>query len=1004
MVKFLINRPIAVTISLIAFLVLGLITARLLPVSLLPDVDIPEITVQISYPGMSAGELENVIVGRMRGQLQQINKLEEMESTARDGSALIRLRFAYGTETDYSFMEVNEQIDGAMAMMPRDMERPRVIRASATDIPVFNLSVIYREEKRNNMLQLSEFCESVIKRRIEQLPEVAMADISGMQKPQITIVPDMQKLEQTGISLQELEQAIKNNNINLGNILIRDGYYQYNVNFNRDLRSVDDIEQVLLKAGERIVSLGELARVELQPAQAKGMYLYNNREAIVMSVIKQSDARVHDMREKLDAMLDDFGKQYPELEFQISQDQTQILNVSIDNLKQNLVWGALLAFLIMFIVLGDWRSPLLMGISIPASIIVSMLVFYLLGLTINIVSLSGLILGAGMMIDNSIIVIDNISQYRSRGLALQDAVIKGTNEVIRPLISSVLTTCAVFVPLVFLSNIAGALFYDQAIAIAAGLGVSLLVSILILPVLYDLMNRNEREGFKLKIPGFNVLDLYERGMERVFRNKALYFILFLAFIPAGYYLFQRVGKSNMPEVSRSDYVIHIDWNEKNTLEESARRVKELIVDFDQQISQANAFLGEQQFLLQRDHQNSSSELDLIITADVDNLDEVQNLMKSYLKEHYPHAKIEFNHTKNVFEALFDTDESDLTVMLSNKTTEGVPSPAYMDVILASAGKELLLDDSQKPPLKEVIRLSLIQERIYLYNLEPSTVIARLKTAFNASEIDKIAFNQRMVPLIMGDQVSDLTKLLDQTFISNKKGEDIPLKWLVELKHEMAYKNITAGKQGEFIPLNIEMGSHDGEQFISNVKSFFTKYSDLSISLKGSFIKNKEMLREMVFVMSISLLLLFFILSAQFESVVQPLIVLTEVFIDVSGALFLLYVFGGTLNIMSAIGIIVMTGIIINDSILKVDTINQLRRQGLPLKEAIFEAGKRRFNPIIMTSLTTILALTPLFFTSGLGVELQLPLALAVIGGLGLGTFVSLFFIPLFYGIIYQTKN
>ncbi len=1004
MVKFLINRPIAVIISLIAFLVLGVITARLLPVSLLPDVDIPEITVQVSYPGMSAEELEQVVVRRLRGQLQQINRLEEMESQARDGSALIRLRFVYGTRTDYSFMEVNEQIDGVMAMLPRDMERPRVIRASATDIPVFNLSVFYQDARRNDMLQLSEFSETVIKRRIEQLPEVAMADISGMQKPQITIIPDMQKLEQTRITLQQLEQSIHDNNINLGNILVRDGYYQYNVNFTRDLRSVADIEAILLKAGERIVALGELAEVKLVPEKAKGMYLFNNREAVVMSVIKQSEARVQDMREKLDVMVADFRMQYPELDFRISQDQTQILNVSIDNLKQNLVYGAVLAFLIMFIVLGDWRSPLLMGISIPASIIVSMLVFYLLGLTINIVSLSGLILGAGMMIDNSIIVIDNISQYRARGLALQQAVIKGTNEVIRPLISSVLTTCAVFVPLVFLSNISGALFYDQAVAIAAGLGVSLLVSILILPVLYHLLNRMDRKGINLRIPGFSVLDLYEKGMEAVFRRKAVYFILFLALIPVGYFLFQQVGKSNMPEVTRNDFALHIDWNEKNTLDESAKRVKALLTAFEQEIDEANAFLGEQQFLLQREYQNSGSELDLIITTSPEGLEDVRNRMAVYLNNQYPNAKAEFHHTKNVFEALFDTDEADLCVMISNKTTEGVPEPAFMDVLLADASKDHILDPSQKPSMKEVIRLSLVTDHIYLYKLEPAQVIARLKTAFNARVVDKIAFNQRMVPIIMGDKVDDMNTLINETFIRNKEGEEIPLKWLVDVKHEMAYKNITAGKQGEYIPMNMNFGAQDGDQMIGRIKDFFTRYDNLGITMKGSFIKNKAMIREMIFVMLIALLLLFFILSAQFESVVQPLIVLAEVFIDISGALLLLFVFGGTLNVMSAIGIIVMAGIIINDSILKVDTINQLRKQGLPLKEAIFEAGKRRFNPIIMTSLTTILALSPLFFTSGLGVELQLPLALAVIGGLGLGTFVSLFFIPLFYGLIYRKST
>ena len=482
--------------TFLALLLLGLVASTRLPVSLMPDIDIPEITVAISRPDVSARELENTVVSILRRNLLQVQGLDKIESESRNGSALIRLSFKFGNDINLAFMEVNEKVDGAMNNLPNDLERPRIIKASATDIPVFMLNITLADSLAGDekFIELSEFAETVIKKRIEQLPEIGMADITGQIKREIYISPDEKKMGSLGITEDDITKAVQLNNINIGSILVKDGKYLYNLEFSSYLKELNDVGDIYLKTGNRILQVKDVAEVGMRQERPRGEYYSNGSRAISLAIIKESTAKMASLEAKMKEILDIFRKDYPQMEFEISQDQTRILDYSISNLRQSLLAGGILAFVLMFFFLKDGKSPLIIGFSIPATLVISLLFFYLVGLSINIISLAGLILGIGMMIDNSIVVIENITQWIDRGLKLTDACVKGTNEVITPLISSVLVTCAVFIPLIFLSGISGALFYDQAIAIVIGQGVSLLVGVTLLPTIYYLLYKNGKEG------------------------------------------------------------------------------------------------------------------------------------------------------------------------------------------------------------------------------------------------------------------------------------------------------------------------------------------------------------------------------------------------------------------------------------------------------------------------------------------------------------------------------
>ena len=623
MIKFLLQRPIAVLMAFTACFIVGLVTYFTIPVSLLPDIAIPEITVQVSGQNTSARELENTVVKTIRQQLMQVASLRDIHSETRDGTAIIRLNFDFGTNTDLAFIEVNEKIDAAMNYLPREVERPRVIKASATDIPVFCLNLTlksdsaYSEINEGSFLDLCQFAETVIKRRIEQLPEVAMVDVTGILKRQLQIVPDMKLLKMSEITLDDLEAALTSNNIEPGSMTVRDGYYEYNIKFSTLLRTPEDVENIYIRKNNHIFQLKDLARISVVPEKETGASLSNGKRAVTLAVIKQADENMDNMKEALAEVTDYFASVYPDIDFSVSRNQTELLDYTISNLKQNLSLGFLFICIVAILFLGDIKSPAVIGLSMVVSLIISFLFFYLCKMSLNIISISGLILALGMMIDSSIIVTENITQYRTRGDSLEEACNKGTTEVITPMLSSTFTTIAVFVPLVFMSGIAGAIFFDQAFAVTVGLMVSYFTGIMLLPVLYKLVYSIpdiKHKGFNMRINNLvkeHTLDrFYDAGVNFVFRHKTISLIFIVVTLPLCAFLFYEIPKSRMPEIDQNELIAHVEWNENIHIDENQSRVSQLFASIDNQVQEHTAYVGQQQFLLNRDREMSVSESEL----------------------------------------------------------------------------------------------------------------------------------------------------------------------------------------------------------------------------------------------------------------------------------------------------------------------------------------------------------------------------------------------------------
>lgn len=1023
MIKFLLRRPIAVLMAFTACFIIGLVTYSTLPVSLLPDIAIPEITVQVSAANTSARELENTIVKPLRSQLIQVSTLKDIHSESRDGAGIIRLSFEFGTNTDLAFIEVNEKIDAAMNYLPKETERPKVIKASATDIPVFYLNLTLKNDSaystttgQQSFLDLCEFAESVIKRRIEQLEEVAMVDVTGLVERQVQIVPDEDRLAMMGLAIGDIESALSSNNVEPGSMTVRDGYYEYNIRFSTLLRTAEDVENIYLRKDDRIVRLKDFCKVNIVPVKEKGVSLSNGKRAVTLAVIKQADENMDKMKNSLVGTMEYFRRVYPDIDFSISRNQTELLDFTISNLQQNLSLGFLFICLVAVLFLGDVKSPLVIGLSMVVSIVISFVFFYLCHMSLNIISLAGLILALGMMIDSSIIVTENISQYRERGYSLRRACITGTSEVVTPMLSSSLTTIAVFAPLIFMSGIAGAIFYDQAFSVTVGLLVSYFTGIMLLPVLYLLVYRAGIRTRKRKWLSFtfnnpvkdHTLDrFYDAGVDRVFRHKTFSVLFCAVSIPLCVFFFFFIDKERMPGIEENELVVRIEWNENIHVDENRKRVDALFKELDGRSLEQTASVGRQDFILNRERELSSSEAELYFRTETSGeIAPLEQEIYRRLKERYPLSVISFSPPETVFEKLFVTGEPDITAEFYARNRAQAP----VAETIRNLEHELAEETGTNPTgiaFENQLDLSVSKERLLLYRVSYNELYRVLKTAFRENSVTMLHSYQQYLPITIAGSEKTVNRVLQETLVQTQPDsrgniEYIPLRELVKVSPAEDLKSITAGRNGEFVPFDF-YGVRDAEKLIKDVKRVAGNTGDWDTGFSGSFFSNREMLDELVVILLVSLLLMYFILAAQFESFLQPLLVLAEIPIDVAFALLLLWVCGHTLNLMSAIGLIVTCGIVINDSILKLDAINELRKSGVPLLDAIHEAGRRRLRPIIMTSLTTVSAMVPLLFSSDMGSELQKPLSVAMIGTMAVGTAVSLFIIPLLYWFIYRRK-
>jgi multidrug efflux pump subunit AcrB len=633
-----------------------------------------------------------------------------------------------------------------------------------------------------------------------------------------------------------------------------------------------------------------------------------------------------------------------------------------------------------------------------------------------------------MMIDCSIIVTDNIGQHQRRGLSIEDACVEGVNEVIAPILSSTFTNISAFLPLIFLSGIAGAIFFDQAFSITVGLLVSFFTGIMLLPVIYKLafrpkkrqpVHRSPITGLWRKITTYRSSEIedkpsliergYNAGIHWVFKHKTLTTVMTLGILPLAFLFFTIIPKEKMPDISQNEVIVNVEWNENIHPDENGERIQGLLTSLHKLTIEHSAQIAAQQYILNRDREQTSSESKVYLkTPQKKDIPGLKKAVEAYFAANYPNAIFSFAPAGTIFDKIFASGEPDLTVEYYTKNRMEAP-----DISTIKALEKTMSDATGENPVGvsflEQLNIRIDREKLLLYNVSYDEVYQALKTGFKENEFSVLRSYQQYLPIVLSGRDQKVKDVIEKTLIpvwDNNTGERnmIPLNVFTTVTPVEDLKTIVAGKNGEYIPLSFYNTKQAESKIIKIARQQVSKDNKWEIDFSGNFFSNMKMLRELFVILIISILLMYFILAAQFENFLQPLIVLLEIPIDIIASLGLLLLLGHTLNLMSAIGLVISCGIIINDSILKVDIMNRLRKEGFPLMEAIHEAGRRRLKAIVMTSLTAVVCMAPLLFSSDMGSEMEKPLAIATIGGMIIGMPVSLFVVPLVYWRIYREKS
>ena len=488
------------------------------------------------------------------------------------------------------------------------------------------------------------------------------------------------------------------------------------------------------------------------------------------------------------------------------------------------------------------------------------------------------------------------------------------------------------------------------------------------------------------------------------KNQGLIWMLIILFLAGAWWLYDDLDKRKLPELSRTEIMMNINWNERIHVEESKTRVVRLMKQ-TRGPEYFMAMVGKQQFLLGNRKDATSSEVSIFIKASSPKrLDDIISDLQRKMHKEFRYATVSFEVAESIFDLVFSDDQPPLLARLMPVNPGNPGNNRYLAGLIGHI-EEALPDAPMDPPSwEEQIVLSVEADKLLTYNVSFEAVYDKLRSAFNENEILTLNENQEMIPVIIGGKSRRLHEILNTLNVQNHEGILIPIRTLFDESRSFDLKTIRAGKEGEYFPLRLNIKPGEAGRVMEIIKNVVKTDPAFDVSFTGTVFSNRKLIMELFVILVISLMLLYFILASQFESLTLPLIVLVEVPIDIFGAFLMLKVFGSSINLMSMIGIVVMSGIIINDSILKIDTINRLYNTGTPLLKSLIVAGKRRLKPIIMTSATTILALVPFLFYHGLGADLQRPLALAIIGGMTIGTLVSLYFVPLLYFWLKRTTG
>jgi hydrophobic/amphiphilic exporter-1 (mainly G- bacteria), HAE1 family len=1016
-----IGRPVGVSMFFIAVVCIGVISFTRLPVDLLPDVAYPKLVIYTSNPETAPAEVERFITEPIEQAVARVPGVQQIESASREGVSMVVLRFAWGTDMDFAALNVRERIDGLRGALPERAQRPVVLRTDPRSEPVMAVSVA----GGGDLWTLKELTESVFRRRLEQIDGVAQAAVTGGLEREIHIDVDASKLESYGVTIEQIASALSAANASAPSGTIRSGRFRYALRTLGELQSVEQIGDVVIAQRsaasgrpEGRVVLRDIAHIEDGFRERESIARYDGREAVGLLIFKEAGANTVRVAERVEAVLEELRSEHSAVSVDVAMSQAGFVSAAISNLVRNMIAGAVLAFLVLILFLRDPRYPVAIALAIPISVIATFALFHLFGISINIMTLGGLALGIGMLVDNSIVVIENIFRHREKGLRAAAAAAVGTEEVQRAITAATLTTIAVFGPIIYVQGVAGELFAALSFAVAFSLLASLTVAVTLLPTMaarWDgaagAPHLRGRVAGTLGAPlrAFDrlwerIAARYHRALEWALRHRARVVLTSLALLVITIPFALSLPRSVLPAVDQGEFRARLELPRGTPLERTAEVTSQLegIVRADAAVAAVFTRIGRQAAVVGMDEQNSglnTALLEVRLKPGQRSREVLERLRPQLAALPDGSVTLESGHA-TALGRLLGAGEADLALRIRGDDLDGAMAYASTiahqlggvpEVTNVRVGTEL----GQPEYVVEIDR-----ERAAAYGIEPAAVVSVIDGAMRgrASQTPFVAFDQRVQMIVrLPDDARRSLATLDGLMVRG-----VPVRELIRVREAVGPVEIQRLDQSRVVPVYADATGRDVDAAVRAVEAAVLRApppAPLRHEIGGENEEMRRSFRELGFAFMLALLLVYMILAAQFESLVHPFTVLLSVPLGLIGAVFALWLLGGGLNTVSLIGMVILIGIVDNDAVVKIDFINQLRREGLATRDAIIEAGRARLRPIVMNTITTMLAITPMMLALGQGASLQAPLAIAIFGGLFTSTILTLIVIPVVYELI-----
>ncbi|MDR2633563.1 MAG: efflux RND transporter permease subunit [Treponema sp.] len=1034
--KTAVSRPTTMLIIFLLLIGLGIFAMLNLPIDLYPEINPPYLVVVTSYTGAGPEEVERSVSRTLEAALSGVSGLEEVTSTSSKGSSMVIMEFTYGTDLADASNSVRDALERVRNYLPTEADSPMIFRFDPSMIPIMGLMVTGNRSPE----ELRELAEDIIVPRIEQTPGVATASVNGGREKIIRVEIPQSRLEAYGLTVTQMQQMLASQNIQVAAGTITEGGLSYILTTLGEYTSLEQIRNTVIsyKGGglvngemqqPRTVFLRDLANVIDGYRDEESTVFVNGTPAVMMQVQKQSGKNsvqtARNLRERLERMTRELPQDIKITELFNTTDQ---IEDSLNEVISSAVSGGLLAVLILFIFLRSIKPTLIIGISIPVSIVVTLLLMYFAGLTLNLMTMAGLVLGIGMLVDNSIVILENIYHYREKGSKLQTAALLGTQEMIVAIVSSTLTTICVFAPMVAFQGmleVAGEMFAGLAFTVVISLAISLLTAVLLVPVLSShylpLVTRKQKP---LKGPLASIDRAFERfftrldnayrwAVDKVLHHKLVVILFLLVLFGGSIFMIPRIGWVFMPEQEADSVSISVTLPMGSPLPETEavlQRVQAIVEQEVQGYERLVLNTGGGGGIMSMGSGSSNTGSLRINLPDfdqrIDSADDIKAKMRSHFNE-FPGVSFSFGSGGM---SMGSGNPIDIVI----RTEDLVKGKAIADKIAALLRERLPEVREPQVDLKDglpQIEIEIDRDRLYALGLNTYTVGNEIKAAVDGITATryKSSGHDYDVVLVLAEADRSTRPALDHIFINSQVAGRVPLSNFASYKEGTGPMTIRRENQSRVI--HVTAGAAPGTKINlleTQVRALVTAEipaeDDVIIEYAGDNADMMRMMSRFVLIMVVAVFLVFGVMASLFESFKDPFIIIFTIPLSVIGVVAIYLITGTIFNILTAVGLLVLLGVIVNNGIVLVDYTNLLRKRGLPLHEACVEAAGNRLRPILMTTLTTILGLAPMAFVPGEGSELVAPIGKTVLGGLFFGTLMTLFLMPTIYAIMNKRSD